>query len=92
VEHVLHRSSSWGHVGNDSTGLPFSAMIGANSFINCPVPDCCLCTTHYVYVRSVCVVCVYRLQAVGTALTDSAQQSISGQKQSAKVEPGYVSL
>jgi len=31
-----------------------------------------------------------RLQAVGTALTDSAQQSISGQKQSAKVEPGYV--
>jgi len=34
-------------------------------------------------------VCV-RLQAVGTALTDSAQQSISGQKQSAKVEPGFV--
>ena len=33
---------------------------------------------------------VYRLQAVGTALTDSAQQSISGQKQSAKVEPGSV--
>jgi len=31
-----------------------------------------------------------RLQAVGTALTDSAQQSISGQKQSAKVEPGFV--
>ena len=31
-----------------------------------------------------------RLQAVGTALTDSAQQSISGQKQSAKVEPGSV--
>jgi len=27
---------------------------------------------------------------VGTALTDSAQQSISGQKQSAKVEPGSV--
>ena len=25
---------------------------------------------------------------MGTALTDSAQQSISGQKQSAKVEPG----
>ena len=38
------------------------------------------------------VVCVFRLQAVGTALTDSAQQSISGQKQSAKVEPGSVSL
>ena len=33
-----------------------------------------------------------RLQAVGTALTDSAQQSISGQKQSAKVEPGSVLL
>jgi len=36
-----------------------------------------------------CVVCD-RLQAVGTALTDSAHQSISGQKQSAKVEPGSV--
>ena len=33
--------------------------------------------------------CVFRLQAVGTALTDSAHESISGQKQSAKVEPGY---
>ena len=33
---------------------------------------------------------LFRLQAVGTALTDSAQQSISGQKQSAKVEPGSV--
>jgi len=33
-----------------------------------------------------------RLQAVGTALTDSAHQSISGQKQSAKVEPGSVHI
>jgi hypothetical protein len=31
-----------------------------------------------------------RLQAVGTALTDNAHESISGQKQSAKVEPGSV--
>ena len=37
----------------------------------------------------VCGLCA-RLHAVGTALTDSAHQSISGQKQSAKVEPGSV--
>ena len=40
--------------------------------------------------RSDCVDVYCRLQAVGTSLTDSAQQSVSGQKQSAKVEPGSV--
>jgi len=50
----------------------------------------------YVYGMSIVNMCglsvCFRLQAVGTALTDSAHQSISGQKQSAKVEPGFVIL
>ena len=45
-----------------------------------------LCILMIKMVRFACC----RLQSVGTALTDSAHQSISGQKQSAKVEPGSV--
>jgi len=64
----------------------------------------CFCAVCWVYepVITVCgphvlvpvmTLCgLFRLQAVGTALTDSAQQSISGQKQSAKVEPGFVDV
>ena len=47
-----------------------------------------LCILMIKMVRFACC----RLQSVGTALTDSAHQSISGQKQSAKVEPGSVHL
>ena len=41
-------------------------------------------------ITTCCFVVFGRLQAVGTALTDSAHESISGQKQSAKVEPGLI--
>ena len=44
---------------------------------------------YYIISKTKCLL-ISRFLAVATAITDSALESVSGQKQNAKVEPGCV--